>query len=112
MLFAPGAFMTTMPRARGGGDVDVVDAGAGAGDHPQLRRGGDELRVDLGRAANDERVGVGEVAASSSGLRPGGRRPSSRRGSSETAEAERGEEISWQMTNVQSTTHDGSSRSA
>ena len=32
MLLAPGAFMTTMPRAVAAGDVDVVDAGAGARD--------------------------------------------------------------------------------
>ena len=45
----------------GGGDVDVVDAGAGAGNHPQARRGGDDRRGHLGGAANDNRVGVGEV---------------------------------------------------
>ena len=45
----------------GGGDVDVVDAGAGAGNHPQARRGGDDRRGDLGGAANDDRVGIGDV---------------------------------------------------
>ena len=45
----------------GGGDVDVVDAGAGAGDHPQAWRGGDQGGGDFGGAADDERVGVGEI---------------------------------------------------
>ena len=36
--------MTTMPRARRGGDVDVVDADAGAADHAELRRGVDHAR--------------------------------------------------------------------
>ena len=45
----------------GGGDVDVVHAGSGAGDHPKPGRGGDQLRIDLRGAANDQRVGVGEV---------------------------------------------------
>ena len=49
--------------ARGrGGHVDVVDAGSGAGNHPKFRRGGDQRLVDGGRAADDERVGVGEIA--------------------------------------------------
>ena len=46
----------------GGGDVDVVDTGTGAGNHPQTRGGGDEWRGDLGGAAHDERIGVRKVA--------------------------------------------------
>ena len=46
----------------GGGDVDVVDAGAGAGNHPKFRRGGDQRLVDGRRAADDEGVGIGEIA--------------------------------------------------
>ena len=61
MLLAPGAFITTMPRAVAGGDVDIVHAGSGAGDGAQLRRIGDDGRCDFGRAANDQRVGVGEI---------------------------------------------------
>ena len=38
----------------GGGHVDVVDAGAGAGDRAQLRRGGDDGGRDLGGAADDD----------------------------------------------------------
>ena len=49
--------------ARGGGrHVDVVDAGAGARDHAQLRRGLDQRGGDLRRAADDQRVGVREIA--------------------------------------------------
>ena len=44
-----------------GGDVDVIHAGSGAGNHPKPRSGGDQLRVDLRGAANDEGVGIGEV---------------------------------------------------
>ena len=47
--------------AAGGGDVDVVDTGAGAGNHPQPRRGVDDRCGDLGGAANDDRVGVGDI---------------------------------------------------
>ena len=57
----------------GGGDVDVVDAGAGARDRAQLRRGGDERGGDLRGAADDERVGVGEIGGELFGrpARPG-----------------------------------------
>ena len=47
------------PRA-GGGEVDVVDAGAGAGDDPELRGLADQGRRDLRRASHDDGVGVGE----------------------------------------------------
>ena len=50
-------------------DVDVVDAGAGAGDDAQPRRGVEQRAVDLRRAADDQRVGVGQV------VRECGRRP-------------------------------------
>ena len=45
----------------GRGDVDVVDAGAGARDGAQARRGLDQGGRDLGRAADDDGVGVGEI---------------------------------------------------
>ena len=45
----------------GGFDVDVVDAGAGARDHPQARRGGQHFGGDRRGAADDEGVGVGKV---------------------------------------------------
>jgi hypothetical protein len=41
--------------------VDVVDAGAGAGNHPKARGGGDEGGVHLCRAANNQRVGLRKV---------------------------------------------------
>ncbi len=41
-------------------EIDVVDAGAGAGNHPKFRSGGEQLLVNFRRAAHDERVGVGE----------------------------------------------------
>ena len=44
----------------GGGDVDVVEADAGAGDDLELPGGGDRLRVDLGRAADEDGVDVGD----------------------------------------------------
>ena len=74
MLLAPGAFITTMPRARRGVEVDVVDAGARAGDDPQARRGGDQVARHLRRAAHDERVGVGERRRASSGSGTAGAR--------------------------------------
>ena len=58
---------------RGGGDVDVVHAGAGTGDYPKPWGGSDELRIDLGRAANDQRVSVGEVLGQFRGRPPGPR---------------------------------------
>ena len=48
------------PRA-GRGEIDVVDSGSGAGNHPKFGRGGEQPLVDLGRAADDERVGLGEI---------------------------------------------------
>ena len=45
-----------------GGDVDVVDAGAGAGDDTEVWRRLDQRRGDLGGAADDECVSVGEIA--------------------------------------------------
>ena len=41
-------------------DVDVVEAHAGPGDHPQARRVRERLGVDPGRAADDHGVGIGE----------------------------------------------------
>ena len=58
---------------RGGSDVDVVHAGAGTGDYPEPGGGSDELRIDLGRAANDQRVSVGEVLGQFRGRPPGPR---------------------------------------
>ena len=40
--------------------VDVVHAGAGAGDHPQMRRECQQVRRHARLAAHDERVRVGE----------------------------------------------------
>jgi len=42
-------------------DVHVVDADSGAADHGQVRRGGEELRIHLRAAADEERVGGGEL---------------------------------------------------
>ena len=43
---------------RSGGEVDIVIAGAGTDDNPQLRRGGDHLRGHLVRA-DDHRLRIG-----------------------------------------------------
>ena len=65
----------------GGGDVDVVDAGAGAGDDAQPRRGSMQRRGDLRRAAHEQRVGVGEIGGELGGLAArNARRRSSRLG--------------------------------
>ena len=56
-----GVFMTTMPRARGGRNVDRVDADPGAADDLEARqRGVHRRRVDLGRAADREAVIVAD----------------------------------------------------
>ena len=56
-----GVFMTTMPRARGGGHVDRVDADPGAADHLQAGQGGVHRRgVDPGRAAHGEAVVIAD----------------------------------------------------
>jgi hypothetical protein len=46
----------------GSGDVHVVDAGTGAGNHPKVGSGGNQRLVDGGGAAHHERVSTGEVA--------------------------------------------------
>ena len=46
----------------GSGHVYVVDAGPGAGNHPQARGCGNELRGDLGGASDDERVAICKIA--------------------------------------------------
>ena len=72
MLLAPGALTTRMPRRAGGGDVDVVDAGAGAADDAQPRRGGEQLLGDLRRAADQQRRRrPRDRVARSAGLAPG-----------------------------------------
>src|SRR5207249_3994810 len=43
--------------ARGGGDVDVIDADAGADDGPQASRVVEQVGGDLGGAADDHGVG-------------------------------------------------------
>ena len=61
MLFAPGAFMTTMPRSVAAWTSTLstpvparaIDAQAGRRSHQRGR--------DLGGAPDDERVGVGEI---------------------------------------------------
>jgi hypothetical protein len=55
----------------GGGHVDVVDAGAGARDDAKPGRRGDQLFGDLRRAADDECVGIGEIAREFVGLASG-----------------------------------------
>ena len=45
---------------RGGGNVDVVHADAGAADHLEVRRGGDDLRRHLGGGADGEAIVVGD----------------------------------------------------
>ena len=60
-LLAPGAFITTMPRAVAAGDVDVVDAGAGPRDHAKLRRRLDQRARHFRGASHDERVGIFEI---------------------------------------------------
>ena len=55
-----GALTTMTPGLRGGGDVDVVEADTGAGDDLEALGGGERLGVDLGRAADQDRVDVGE----------------------------------------------------
>ena len=57
-LFPPGAFITRMPRALAAARVDVVDAGAGAGNHPKFGRGREQPLINLGGAADDQRVGL------------------------------------------------------
>src|SRR5690606_31254880 len=42
--------------ARGGGDVDIVDADAGAADHLEVGGGSDQLLRDLGGRADGEAV--------------------------------------------------------
>jgi hypothetical protein len=44
----------------GGGDVDVVESGAGTSHPAQLRRGLDQAARDLGRAAHDPGIDVGD----------------------------------------------------
>ncbi len=51
-----GVFMTTMPLRRGVGDVDIVDADAGAADHLEVGRRVDDLLGDLGRGADREAI--------------------------------------------------------
>jgi hypothetical protein len=46
-----------------GVDVDVVDAGAGAPDDTEVRCRGEKARIDGGRAADEQRVSVGEVGS-------------------------------------------------
>ena len=48
---------------RRGCDVDVVDAGAGAGNYPKARRVRDHCRINRGGAADDQRVSLGEIAS-------------------------------------------------
>ncbi len=57
----------------GGGDVDVVDAGAGAGDDAEPRRRVHQRRVHFGRAADEQGVGVGEVGGERVRLASGAR---------------------------------------
>jgi len=49
------------PARAGGGHVDVVHAGARAGDDAKCRSGVDDGRGNLGRAADDDGVGIRDV---------------------------------------------------
>ncbi len=61
MLFAPGAFITTSAARASRVHVDVVDAGAGAGDGAEPWRGRNQVGGDLRGAAYDDRVGIRQV---------------------------------------------------
>jgi len=52
-------------------EVDVVDAGAGTGNHPKTRRPGKQIGVDFRRAADDERIRLFERGREDVGLTPG-----------------------------------------
>ena len=71
MLFAPGRVDDENAARAGGADVDVVHAGAGAGDHLQVRRRSEQCGIDFGRAANEQRVGVRQIDSQLGG-RPAG----------------------------------------
>ena len=55
-----GVFITITPRAVAAGNVDVVDADAGAADDLQLRRMFEQLGGDLGRRADRKAVVVAD----------------------------------------------------
>ena len=55
-----GALTTITPRRRGGLDVDVVEADAGAADDEQVGAGGEHLVGDRRRRADDQGVGAGD----------------------------------------------------
>ena len=59
-MFDVGALTTITPRSVAAGDVDVVQADAGAGDDLEVRRGGEGLGVDPGGAADQDGGRVGE----------------------------------------------------
>ncbi len=56
--------------AAGGGDVDVVDTGAGARDDSQPGRRVHQPRVHLGRAPDEQGVGAGEIGGERVGRSP------------------------------------------
>ena len=56
MLFAPGAFMPTMPRSVAAVTSTLSTRGSGAGNHPKPGSGGDQLRVDLGGLRTNQGV--------------------------------------------------------
>jgi hypothetical protein len=51
-----GVFMTMMPAPRGGRNIDIVDADAGAADDLEVGRCSDQLFRDLGGRADGEAV--------------------------------------------------------
>ena len=53
------------------GDIDVVDTGSRAGNHPKFRRCCNQRLVDGRRAADDEGVRIGEIAREVSGRAAG-----------------------------------------
>ena len=60
MLLAPGAFMTTMPRALAAA-TSTLSTPVPARDGAKLRCGRDQIGGDLGGAADDDGVGVSQV---------------------------------------------------
>ena len=89
MLFAPGAFMTTMPRAVAAGTSTLSTPVPARAITRSLGAAAMSVAVDVGGAADDERVGVreidGEIVGGAAGCGVDG--PASRRLSSSTAEA-------------------------
>ncbi len=61
MLLAPGAFMTTMPRALAASTLTLSTPVPARAIARSFLRRGDDVRRDFRGAAHDERVGFGQV---------------------------------------------------